>query len=104
MSPLDRANAPRRPHVAGLALVASPLLGLVGSLLLPTYTQGMAGELAFIAEHRTRWLAGMSFDLLFSLLLIPAGRGIARATRGRSRLGPAAGAMLAAAGFFHGAM
>jgi hypothetical protein len=88
----------------GFSLIASPLAGLAGSLTLPNYTQGMAGELAFIGGHPKRWLLGMSLDLLFSLLLVPAGIAIARATRGRSRLGPLAGTMVAGAAFFHGAM
>jgi hypothetical protein len=91
-------------RVAGLSLIFSPIAGLAGSLMLPSYAQGMSGELAFIDAHPTRWLGGMSLDLLFSLLLIPAGTGIVRATRGRSRLGQVAGAMVAAAGFVHGAM
>lgn len=95
----------RRPSVAAVSLVASPLAGLVGSLLLPTYTQGMRGELAFIEAHRTRWLAGMGCDLLFSLLLIPAALGLMQLLRRHgSRVGPVAAAMLATAAFVHGAM
>ena len=97
----------REPHalVLGLSLIASPLAGLVGSLLLPAYTGGMQGELAFIAAHPTRWLAGMSADLLFSLLLIPAALGLAWVLRPRAPvLGPLCGGMLLVAAFVHGAM
>ena len=105
MSPNDRVGTPSRFHAAGLALVASPLAGLIGSLLLPTYTEGMRGELAFIAEHRARWLAGMSCDLLFTLLLIPASLAMMSLLRRRgSRVGAVAAAMLVVAAFVHGVM
>jgi len=65
----------------------------------------MRGELAFIAAHPTRWLTGMSFDLLFSLLLIPAALGLMRMLRPRApALGALCGGMLLVAGFVHGAM
>ena len=100
-----RGTREPRTFVPGLSLVASPLAGLIGSLLLPAFTGGMRGELAFIAAHRTRWLTGMGFDLLFSLLLIPAALGLRRVLQPRAPvLGAACGAMLLVAGFVHGAM
>ncbi len=53
MLKITDANNFRR-SVTGLTLIASPLVGLAGALLLPQYTGGLDEELANISAHTER--------------------------------------------------
>lgn len=94
-----------RRIVAGASLIAAPLCGLAWTLLVPPFTAGMEGEVAFIAAHPGRWAAGTYAGVVFSYLLIPAALGLAHLFRTRAVLLGHLGAMLVATGgAFHGTM
>jgi hypothetical protein len=86
-------------------LIAAPLVGLVGALLLPQYTDGLDEELANISAHTERWLAGNFLVLLSFFLMVPAVLGLLNLLRERSVALGHVGAALALLGiFFHGAI
>ncbi len=102
MLKITDANNFRR-SVTGLTLVAAPLVGLVGALLLPQYTGGLDGELANISAHTERWLAGNFLVILSFFLMVPAVLGVLHLLRERSVALGHIGAALALLGiFFHG--
>lgn len=101
---IDNATTFRRSMV-GLSLIAAPLFGLIGASLLPKYTGGMAGELAFIAAHPTRWLVGLYVDLLTMIPMIVMIFGLLHLLRQRAvMLGHISGGMMLVGSFFHGAI
>jgi hypothetical protein len=94
-----------RRTVAGLSLIAAPLLGLIGATLLPAFTGGMDGELAFIAAQPERWLTGLYLDLLAWPLMIVAIIGLLHLLRERAGiLGHIGGGLMLLGSFFHGAV
>jgi hypothetical protein len=100
----EHATSFRRTMV-GLSLIAAPLLGLIGATLLPKYTDGMAGELAFIAAHPTRWLVGLYVNLLTMIPMIVSIFGLLHLLQRRAVvLGHLSGALLLVGSFFHGAI
>jgi hypothetical protein len=101
---IDNATTFRRSTV-GLSLIAAPLFGLIGASLLPKYTNGMAGELTFIAAHPTRWLVGLYVDLLTMIPMIVMIFGLLHLLRQRAvMLGHISGGMMLVGSFFHGAI
>ena len=104
MLTLGNAATVRRT-VAGLSLIAAPLFGLIGAALLPAFTGGMEGELAFIAAHPTRWLTGLYLDLLAWPLMLVAMMSLLHLLRERAAiLGHIGGGLLLIGSFFHGAV
>lgn len=94
-----------RRSVVGLSLIAAPLFGLIGASVLPKYTGGMEGELAFIAAHPTRWLVGLYVDLLTMIPMIVAIFGLLHLLRRRAViLGHISGGLMLVGSFFHGAV
>jgi hypothetical protein len=94
-----------RKTIAGLSLIVAPLTGLIGVSLLPAFTNGMEGELAFIAGNTDRWLLGLYLDLLTWLLLIPAVIGLMHLLRRRAViLGHIGGSLMLVGLFFHAAV
>jgi hypothetical protein len=94
-----------RRAVAGLSLIAAPLLGLTGAALLPAFTGGMEGELAFIAAQPARWLTGLYLDLLAWPMMVVAMLGLLHLLRERAAiLGHIGGGLLLIGSFFHGAV
>lgn len=94
-----------RRSVAGLSLIAAPLVGLVGALFIPQYTGSLGAELTAISEHTGRWLVGNFLILLSFFLLIPAMLGILQLLRHRSvALGHIGVALVLLGLFFHGAI
>ena len=86
-------------------MIAAPLVGLVGALLLPQYTGGLDEELANISAHIERWLAGNFLVILSFFLMAPAVLGVLHLLRERSVALGHVGAALALLGiFFHGAI
>jgi hypothetical protein len=104
MLKITDANNFRR-SIAGLCLIAAPLVGLVGALLTPQFTGGLGEELTAISENTGRWLAGDFLTLLSFFLMIPAVLGILHLLRHRAVALGHIGAALALLGlFFHGAI
>jgi hypothetical protein len=104
MLKIRNANNFRRTF-AGLALIATPLVGLIGALFEPQFTGGMEGELAFIAAHPERWLVSNFLTLLTFVLLMPAVFGIMHLLRERSvALGHIGGGLALLGGYFHAAV
>jgi hypothetical protein len=101
--PFDPARF--RRIVAGLSLLAAPLCGLAWSLLVPPFTAGMAGEVAFIAAHPGRWALGTYLGVVWSYLMIPAVLGLLHLFRARAVvLGHVGGALALTGAAFHGTM
>ena len=73
-----------RRTLAGLCLIAAPLVGLIGALLTPRVTGGLGEELAVISQHSERWLISTFLTLLSFFLLIPAVLGLANLLRYRA--------------------
>ncbi len=104
MLKITNANNFRR-SVAGLSLIAAPLVGLVSALITPQYTGDLEDELTAISEHTGRWLVSDFLNLLTFFLMIPAVLGILHLLRHRSVALGHIGAALALLGlFFHGAI
>ncbi len=102
MLKITDANNFRR-SIAGLCLIAAPLVGLVGALLLPQNSGGLGDELAIISAHTGRWLVGNFLVLLSFLLLIPAVFGLLHLLRHRSvTLGHIGTTLVLLGLFFHG--
>ena len=94
-----------RRTVAGLSLIAAPLFGLIGASVLPAFTGGMEGELAFIAARPERWLTGLYLDLLAWPLMIVAIMGLLHLLRERAViLGHIGAGLMLLGSFFHGAV
>lgn len=94
-----------RRSVAGLSLIAAPLVGLVGALLTPQNTGSLADELTVISEQTGRWLVGNFLTLLSFLLLVPAVFGLLHLLRHRSvALGHIGAALTVLGLFFHGSI
>jgi hypothetical protein len=94
-----------RSAVCGVCLLAAPALGLAWSALVPPFTSGMAGEVAFIAAHPTRWWTATYAGVLFSYLMIPAVLGLLHLLDGRQRaLARVGGALGLAGAAFHGGL
>jgi hypothetical protein len=87
---------------AVFALVAAPLAGTAWSFLVPLFT-GMATEVANIAAHSSRFVAGTYFGVLMSFLMIPAAIALARLLRPRAPVASDVAMVLTAIGAcFHG--
>ncbi|MDP9379840.1 MAG: hypothetical protein M3Q29_06755 [Chloroflexota bacterium] len=103
MLKITDANNFRR-SVAGLSLIAAPLVGLIGALLTPQYTGDLGEELAAISAPG-RWLVSDFLNLLTFFLMIPAVFGLLHLLRHRAVALGHIGAALALLGlFFHGAI
>lgn len=101
--PFDPARL--RRIVAGASLLAAPLCGLAWSLLVPPFTAGMEGEVAFIAAHPDRWALATYLGVVCSYLLIPAVLGLLHLLRARVVvLGHVGGALALMGAAFHGTM
>ena len=101
---IDHATTFRR-RMVGLSLIAAPLFGLIGASLLPKYTGGMEGELAFIAAHPMRWLVGLYVDLLTMIPMIVLTFGLLHLLRRRAVvLGHISEGLMLVGSFFHGAI
>ncbi len=102
MLKITDANNFRR-SVAGLSLIAAPLIGLVGALLTPQNSGGLGDELAIISEQTGRWLVGNFLVLISFLLLVPAVFGLLHLLRHRSvALGHIGTTLVLLGLFFHG--
>lgn len=94
-----------RRTTVGLSLIVAPLFGLIGASLLPKYTDGMEGELAFIAAHPTQWLVGLYVNLLTMIPMIVAIFGLLHLLQRRAvLLGHVSGGLMLVGSFFHGAI
>jgi hypothetical protein len=104
MLKIGAANISRRT-LAGLCLIAAPLVGLIGALLTPRFTGGFGDELAAISEYPERWLISTFLTLLSFFLLIPAVLGIVHLLRERAVVLGHIGAGLVLLGlYFHAAV
>ena len=104
MLKITDANNFRR-SVAGLCLIAAPLVGLVGALLTPQYTGDLGAELSAISAQTERWLVSDFLNLLSFFLMIPAVLGILHLLRHRAvALGHIGAALTLLGLFFHGAI
>ena len=98
------ANNFRRTAL-GLCLISAPLAGLVSAFITPRFTGGMGEELAAIAEHTGRWLAGEFLSVITFFLFMLAVLGILHLLRHRGVvLGHVGGGLVLLGAFFHGAI
>lgn len=94
-----------RRTLAGLCLIAAPLVGLIGALLTPRVTGGLGEELAVISQHSERWLISTFLTLLSFFLLIPAVLGMAHLLRDRAvALGHVGAGLVLLGVYFHAAV
>ncbi len=104
MLKLTDANNFRRT-VAGLCLIAAPLVGLVSAVITPQFTGDIGDELASISEHTGRWLIGQLLNLISFFLFMLAALGIVHLVRDRLVvLGHVGGGLVLVGAFFHGAI
>jgi len=91
-----------RRTLVGLCLIAAPLVGLVGGLILPPTPADTGGTLAVISENSGSWLmANLLFILVFTLF-VPALLGLMHLLRGRSVvLGYIGGGLALLGNLFH---
>src|ERR687894_3110916 len=68
MLKITDANNFRRT-LAGLCLIAAPLVGLIGALITPQFTGDIGEELATISDQPVLWLIGNFLTLITFLLL-----------------------------------
>jgi len=104
MLKIGAANNFRRT-LAGLCLIAAPLVGLIGALLTPRFAGGFGDELATISEQPERWLISTFLTLLSFFLLIPAVLGIVHLLRDRAvALGHLGAGLVLLGLYFHAAV
>lgn len=72
-----------RRVVAGLCLVAAPLLFAAAEILTPQPSGSAAAQLAAFAEHRNQLLAGVLCGVASSMLFVPALFGLLHRIRDR---------------------
>jgi hypothetical protein len=60
----------------GVAMILSPLVGLVSALVVPTLKDDAVAKLAEIAQHQDRWYLYAVFITVSSWLLVPAVLGL----------------------------
>lgn len=72
-----------RRTVAGLCLVAAPVLFAAAEILTPQPSGGAAAQLASFAQHRDQLLAGLLCGLASSMLFVPALVGLLHRIRNR---------------------
>jgi hypothetical protein len=72
-----------RRTVAGLCLIAGPLLILLGDLIAPTTPDGTREYLAFVAAHQTQGIVSTFLFFTGLLLLVPGVLGSLTPIRGR---------------------
>ncbi len=104
MLKITDANNFRRT-LAGLCLIAAPLVGLIGALITPQFTGDIGEELATISDQPVLWLIGTFLTLLSFLLLTPAVLGLVHLLSKHSvTLGHIGGGLVLLGAFFHAAI
>ena len=94
-----------RRTLAGLCLIAAPLVGLIGAFVGPQYPGSLRAELAAISENPGGWMIGNLLTLISFFLLIPAVLGIVHLLSDRSvTLGHIGGALALLGIYFHAAV
>jgi hypothetical protein len=93
-----RAAAPR--VAAGLAMIAAPLLLIVGALLHPTEADSAAEQMNVVRDNLSRWYTAHLVLLIGLGLLLPALLALAANLRGRAPGWYVVGATLAGTGIF----
>jgi hypothetical protein len=104
MLKITDANNFRRT-LAGLCLIAAPLVGLIGALITPQFTGDIGEELATISDQPVPWLIGNFLTLISFLLLTPAVLGLVHLLSKHSvTLGHIGGGLVLLGAFFHAAI
>lgn len=85
---------------AGLALIAAPLLLIVGAVLHPTEADDTAGQMNIVRDNLSRWYTAHLLLLIGFGLLLPALLALSAALRGRAPGWYTLGITLAGAGIF----
>ncbi len=86
----------------GLCLIAAPLVGLIGALVLPKFGDNIPAELTWVSQHPGHWLLGTYLTLVSFVLLVPATLGLLHLLRERAVvLGHLGGGLFLLGNFFH---
>jgi hypothetical protein len=93
---LDTTNF--RRTLAGVCLIAQPLINLIAVAISPKQSTNASEQLAMISAHPTRFLIANLLDLLWLFLLIPAVLGLVHLLRSGGALLGHIGGGLALAG------
>jgi hypothetical protein len=94
-----------RRTLAGLCLIAAPLVGLIGAFVGPQFTGSMREEIVAISENPGGWMIGNFLTLISFFLLIPAVLGLVHLLSDRAvTLGHIGGGLVLLGLYFHAAV